>query len=103
MPDTDQVAAYLAEVRERVAATKTSAHGYTPRGEALPAGPCGEWLLANLAAAQHVPRLLAAVEAALEEHYPDAEPVSFCEGCALCWPCPTMVAISRALLGEGGQ
>lgn len=65
-PDpADPVAAYLEEVRKRAALTKPSAHGYTPRGEQLPGGPADDWLIANLEAAADVPRLLAAVEAAL--------------------------------------
>lgn len=75
MADSDPVAAELAAelaaIRKWAAAMKTAAHGYTPRGEALFAdGPAGEWLIANIAAAAAVPRLLKAVEAALEVHAP---------------------------------
>lgn len=65
-PTPDPLAAYLDEVRQRAALTKAAAHGYTPRGEQLPGGPAGEWLIANLAAAADVPRLLAALDAVLE-------------------------------------
>ncbi len=72
MPETpspaDPVAAALATIRERAAATKASAHGYVPRGEQLPGGPAGEWVIANLAAAADVPRLLAGVDAVLKRH-----------------------------------
>lgn len=57
-----------------------------------------------------VPRLLAAVEAALGHHVPavieDARPpFRYCDTCSghPAWPCPEVKAIAAALLGEGGQ
>lgn len=56
-----------------------------------------------------MPRLLAAVEAALAEHQPHEYPARVpgqppymrCDTCEDGWPCSTYEAISRALLGEG--
>lgn len=102
MPETtapDPVAAYLAKVRARAALTKSSAHGYVARGETLPGGPCGEWLIANLDAARDVPRLLTALEAVLDRHQ---EAGNGCVHCMEDWPCAEYQAITTALLGEGG-
>jgi hypothetical protein len=58
---------------------------------------------------RHVGRLLAAVEAVLAEHQPAdrGRVMNCCAGCEAAdvsgcqeWPCPTVEAISRALLGE---
>ena len=91
----DDLTSALDEIRERAAAMKSSAHGYVARGERLPGGPCGEWLIANLAAAVDVPLLLAAIERVLELHHP-VEPGAGaqCKGCATHvtftrWPCKT--------------
>ena len=110
----DPAATYLAQVRERATATKSSAHGYTPHGERFPSGPAGEWLIANLAAADDVPRLLAVVEAVLKLHVPvdrgrvmnccrgcEEENSMFHEDCCHEWPCPTPLAVSAELPGEG--
>lgn len=64
-PAVDPVAAFLALVRLRSAATATSAHGYVPHGESLPRGAAGEWVLANLESAADIPPLLAMTEAVL--------------------------------------
>lgn len=68
MADDDRLSAELEAIREHSAATRASAHGYVPRGERLPDGPCGEWLIANLESASDVPRLLAALDAVLKLH-----------------------------------
>jgi hypothetical protein len=51
---------------------------------------------------QHIPALLAAVEAALQHHQPDGH-LPLYTGCRTCpgrWPCPTYEAITRELPGE---
>jgi hypothetical protein len=80
------VTAYLAEVGERNS------------GPSIKFGTiCGE----------DVPRLLAAVKAALARHRPVEYTGIRCATCYLAdggkafWPCDTYQAISRALLGEG--
>lgn len=126
MADTDQVATYLAEVRERAAGEIRSV-AYIP-GDV-------RW------SCNDIPRLLAAVEAVLKQHQPgrvvilgaccsrheahrhfsitstEAADVSACPecsatvyvsctGCGVDIPlnsCPARTAISRALLGEGGS
>lgn len=87
MTDTapDQVAAYLTEVRERIAA----AEPVLRRG--------ADWAAAK--SATDVPRLLAAVERLLKIHVTD-ERALLCAGCADVWPCQDYRAISAALLGE---
>ena len=93
MADTDAVTAYLDEIRGR---------GYH-NGET---GAMAHRL--SDAAAEDVPRLLAAIEGVLAEHRPEdsgqriGSEAEWCESCGYCWPCSTVRAISRALLGEGG-
>lgn len=55
------------------------------------------------AARSSVPMLLAAVEAALSEHWsePYAQGPDYCAGCEHRWPCDTYRAIEAALGGEG--
>jgi|GEM_PF-6905502 len=90
-PD-DPVASTLAEIRERY---EWGADRYVTLGE-----------VRNSAA--DVPRLLAAVEAALKVHQPvDRGTGAQCKGCATHvtftrWPCPTVRAIAAALAGEDG-
>jgi hypothetical protein len=63
-----------------------------------------DWACINSAA--DVPRLLAAVEAALDLHQPvDRGTGAQCKGCATHvtftrWPCPTVAAITAALTGK---
>jgi len=89
MPDTDQVATYLAEVKRDLIDGAVYPHRVMK---------------------QHAPRLRAAVEAALAWH----EPISSGgrTACTSCddgygdhqdWPCPEYLDLSRALLGEGGS
>lgn len=86
----DDIAAALAAIRER---------GY--RNGATGA----ECARLSDAAAVDVPRLLAAVEAALKVHQPvDRGTGAQCKGCATHvtftrWPCPTYRAITAALTG----
>ena len=98
MPDTD-LTAVLAEIRLR---------GYRNGASGAMAARLSD--CADL----DVPRLLAAVDAVLAHHQP--QPGMFpptCFACAAwdedaeetveaCWPCPTYLAISRALLGPEG-
>lgn len=55
------------------------------------------------AARSSVPKLIAAVEAALSEHWsePYAQGPDYCAGCEHRWPCDTYRAIEAALGGEG--
>jgi hypothetical protein len=96
MPDTGPLAAELAAIRRR-AEQITSSHG--DPGEEDSCDLNGETCTGHDAE-----RLLAAVEAVLALHSPfrDAD----CSDCLdaygehLEWPCPTSLAVSRALLGE---
>jgi hypothetical protein len=96
----DALAAELAAIRERLAACK---------------GGLSSDLCVYFASGEDVPRLLAAVEAALEVHAPtalhrpsEADGPRICRACVdpaddtlfAPWPCPTVQAITRALLGE---
>jgi hypothetical protein len=50
---------------------------------------------------QHIPALLAAVEAVLALHQPEpGQHPDFCGACLREMPCPTTLAISRELPGE---
>jgi hypothetical protein len=80
----DRVSAELAAIRERA--------------DALQLPGIGLELIVRMGdAVRDLPRLLAAVEAALKlhrMHHPDADGLR---------PCPTLAAIERALTGEDGS
>lgn len=67
--EADSAAAYLAEAREHADALTKARAAYKPRGEQLPSGACGEWVIACVAAGYDHARLLAAVEAVLAPHH----------------------------------
>lgn len=51
-------------------------------------------------------RVLRAIEAVLsppDGHYEDTVARGWCACCAFAWPCKTVQAITRELLGEGGD
>lgn len=68
MSEADPVAAYLAEARANRDALSAAKAAYKPRGEYLPPGAAGEWVVACITAAFDHAGLLAAVEAALARH-----------------------------------
>ena len=94
----DPVAAYLAGVRER-------SESPLPHVTSLPIGHDG--VRALMESTADVPHLLAAVEASRKHHWP--EYTSWGDVCGGCWtrggahpvwPCPPMVDLVNALLGD---
>lgn len=65
---TGDARSLLEEIRDHAAQLAKASAEYKPRGEALPSGAAGEWVIACIRAAHDVPRLLAAVGKVLERH-----------------------------------
>jgi hypothetical protein len=97
-PAPDPVAAYLAGARARFSNTNYAITTESPR-----------MLSVAVASTSDVPPLLAAVEAVLKRHAPTGAFPPGSDVCTECgierdvpwsWPCPTIEAISAALLGR---
>jgi hypothetical protein len=104
MPD-DTLPAALDEIRELV-----SERDKLVACAAVAAVSVAEFNAAQDRLAERVPRLLAALDEVLKLHHRiPPRPVSQrnFDSCRICrnyrWPCPTIQAISRALLGENAH
>ena len=88
----DKVAAALAEARRDIASTRDAEHCPGWVASMTTRGTCGDLLAA-------VEAVLALHPADKDEDYPREQPL--CPACSEWWPCDTIRAVSRALLGEG--
>jgi hypothetical protein len=93
MPDTDRAATALAGIRER--ADKRLLGGASDAG-----------IIGAIESAADVPRLLAAIEAALKRHQPHVRRQNWPPVCSYDnrrWPCPEVRDITAALAGTGTE
>jgi hypothetical protein len=96
MPDADVTAA-LDGIRERYEVAAD------PGPDLHPARASSRRSASDQLALADVPRLLAVADAVLALHHsmPGSILVAKCAECTYKWPCPTVEAVSAALLGEG--